>query len=39
LNEKTDTAAIAATYKNGVLILSLPKLEGSETTRQEIEVD
>lgn len=39
LNEKTDKSAIAATYKNGVLILSLPKLEGSETARQKIEVD
>ena len=39
VNEKTDTAAIAATYKNGVLILNLPKLEGSETAHQEIEVD
>jgi len=39
LNEKTDTASIAATYKNGVLILSLPKLEGFETTRKDIEVD
>jgi HSP20 family protein len=39
LNEKTDKSAIAATYKNGVLILSLPKLEGFETSRHEIEVD
>lgn len=39
LNEKTDKAAIAATYKNGVLILSLPKLEGFETSRHEIEID
>jgi len=39
LNEKTDKSAIGATYKNGVLILSLPKLEGFETARQEIEVD
>lgn len=39
LNEKTNTSAIGATYKNGVLILSLPKLEGFETTHQAIEVD
>jgi len=39
LNEKTDSTAIAATYKNGVLILSLPKLAGFETERHEIEVD
>jgi HSP20 family protein len=39
LNEKTDSTAIAATYKNGVLILSLPKLVGFETERHEIEVD
>jgi HSP20 family protein len=39
LNDKTDKTAIAATYKDGVLILSLPKLEGFETTHHEIEVD
>lgn len=39
LNEKTNKSAIAATYKNGVLILSLPKLEGFETARHEIEID
>jgi HSP20 family protein len=39
LNEKTDSTAIAATYKNGVLILNLPKLEGFETERHEIEID
>ena len=39
LNEKTDKSAIAAAYKNGVLILSLPKLEGFETSRHEIEID
>jgi len=39
LNEKIDSAAITAKYENGVLILSLPKLEGFETARQEIFVD
>lgn len=39
LNEKTDKSAIGATYRNGVLILSLPKLEGFETTSHEIEID
>ena len=38
LNEKIDKSAIAAKYENGVLILSLPKLEGFETERQEITV-
>ncbi len=38
LNEKIDKAAISAEYLNGVLILSLPKLEGFETERQEITV-
>lgn len=39
LNEKTDTTAIAATYQDGVLMLSLPKLEGFETSRKEITIE
>lgn len=39
LNEKTDTSAIAATYQDGVLMLSLPKKEGFETTHQEITIE
>ena len=39
LNEKIDKAAIGAKYENGVLILSLPKMEGFETARQKIVVD
>lgn len=38
LNEKVDKSAISAIYENGVLILTLPKLEGFETERQEIEI-
>ena len=38
LNEAIDTAAIVAKYENGVLMLNLPKLEGFETNRQDIEV-
>ena len=38
LNEKIDKSAIVAKYENGVLILSLPKLEGFETDRQEITI-
>ncbi len=38
LNEKIDKSAITAKYENGVLILSLPKLEGFETARQEVTV-
>lgn len=39
LNEKVDKSAISATYENGVLILTLPKLEGFETERKEITVE
>ena len=39
LNEKIDRAAINAKYENGVLILSLPKMEGFETKREEIKID
>ena len=38
LNEKIDKSAIGAKYENGVLILSLPKLEGFETERQDITI-
>ena len=38
LSEKVDKSAIVAKYENGVLILSIPKLEEFETSRQEIEI-
>jgi len=38
LNEKIDKTAIKAKYEQGVLIITLPKLEGFETNRQDIEV-
>ena len=38
LNEKIDTSSIEAKYENGVLVVSLPKKEGFETTRQEIAI-
>ena len=38
LNEKVDKNSITAAYVNGVLTLILPKLEGSETVRQQIEI-
>ena len=38
LNDKIDGEAIAAKYENGVLLLTLPKKEGFETIRQEIEI-
>lgn len=39
LNEKIDTAGIAAKYEEGILKVILPKLEGMETQRQEVLVD
>lgn len=39
LNDKINKEAIGGKYENGVLILNLPKLEGFETARQEIEID
>ena len=36
LNEKIDKAAISAQYNDGVLLVTLPKLEGFETSRQDI---
>lgn len=38
LNEKIDKEAINAKYKEGVLIVTLPKLAGFETTNQDIAV-
>lgn len=38
LNEKVDKEGITAKYENGVLIISLSKLEGFETSRREIEI-
>ncbi len=39
LNDKIDTTSISAKYEAGVLKVALPKLEGSKTNRQAIEVD
>lgn len=39
LNEKIDKDAIKAKYENGVLQVTLPKLEGAATYRQDIVVD
>ena len=39
LSEKVDKSAIVAKYENGVLILSIPKLEEFETDRKEITID
>ncbi len=38
LNESIDKSAIVAKYENGVLIVNLPKSEGFESSRQEIEI-
>lgn len=38
LNDKIDTDTVEAAYTNGVLIVSLAKLEGFESSRQEIEI-
>jgi len=38
LNKKIDADKITAQYKNGVLVITLPKLAGMETVRQDIEV-
>ena len=38
LNEEIDKEAINAKYENGVLVVELPKMEGFETTRQEIKI-
>jgi HSP20 family protein len=39
LNEKIDKNAISASYQNGVLQVSLPKLEGYETVRHQVAVE
>lgn len=38
LNEKVDTANISAAYADGVLVVTLPKLPGTETKRQDVYV-
>ncbi|NND08389.1 MAG: Hsp20/alpha crystallin family protein [Saprospiraceae bacterium] len=38
LNDNVDTEKISAKYEDGILYVTLPKLPGFETTRQEIEV-
>ncbi len=38
LDEKVDKEAIKAEYKDGILTVILPKLEGFETFSQEIEI-
>jgi HSP20 family protein len=38
LSEKIKKDAISAKYEDGVLIVTLPKLEGMETSRQEIQI-
>lgn len=38
LNEKIDREAISATYTDGILVVTLPKLAGFETTSQDISV-
>ena len=39
LNDKIDKEAISAKYEDGVLRVTLPKLSGFETVRQDIEVN
>ncbi|MCD6013273.1 MAG: heat-shock protein [Flavipsychrobacter sp.] len=39
LNEKVDTAKIAAKYADGILVVTLPKKEVSEPTAHEITVN
>ncbi len=38
LNDKINTEAIQAEYTDGILLVKLPKLEGFETVRQDIEI-
>jgi len=38
LNEKVDRDAIEAKYEEGILVIKLPKLEGFETSRQDIDI-
>ncbi|MGB0523193.1 MAG: Hsp20/alpha crystallin family protein [Flammeovirgaceae bacterium] len=39
LNEKVNKAEITAKYEEGILTVTLPKLEGFETQRQDIDID
>lgn len=39
LNDKIDKASIAAKYEDGVLKVTLAKLEGFETVRKAVEID
>ncbi|MEM8907478.1 MAG: Hsp20/alpha crystallin family protein [Bacteroidota bacterium] len=39
LNQKIDKSGISARYEAGILRLVLPKLAGSETFRQDIEIN
>ena len=39
LNDKIDKTSIAAKYEDGILKLTLAKLEGFETVRREVEID
>jgi HSP20 family protein len=39
LPEGTDTEAISARYENGLLLITLPKLEDFHTKRRTVEVD
>ncbi len=39
LNDKIDKASIAAKYEDGVLKVTLAKLEGFERARREVEID
>lgn len=38
LNDKIDTTGITAEYQDGVLRVTLPKIEGYHTSRQDIDV-
>ena len=38
MNEKINKEAITAKYQDGVLVVELPKLEGFETVRQDIDI-
>ena len=39
LNEEIDTEAISAKYEDGVLLITLPKLEDFHTKRREVSVE
>ena len=38
LNEKVDKSNVEATYQDGILTITLPKLPGFETIRQDIQI-